>query len=70
MARLSDQYGRRPVLLVALALYLASTLACASAQSADLLIAARFLQGIGADGVNRAFAGDRARSLFRRTRGA
>jgi MFS transporter, DHA1 family, multidrug resistance protein len=47
---LSDQHGRRPVLLAALGLYLASTLACASAQSVDLLIAARFLQGIGGSG--------------------
>ena len=33
---LSDRYGRRPVLLAAVALYLASTLACAAAQSVDL----------------------------------
>ena len=44
---LSDRYGRRPALLAALALYLASTLGCAAAQSVDPLIAARFLQGIG-----------------------
>ncbi len=47
---LSDRYGRRPVLLTAVALYLASTLACAAAQSADLLIAARLLQGISGSG--------------------
>jgi DHA1 family bicyclomycin/chloramphenicol resistance-like MFS transporter len=47
---LSDRYGRRPVLLAAVALYLASTLACASAQSVDLLIAARLLQGISGSG--------------------
>ncbi len=47
---LSDRYGRRPVLLVALVLYLASTLGCAASQSIDLLIAARFLQGIGGSG--------------------
>jgi DHA1 family bicyclomycin/chloramphenicol resistance-like MFS transporter len=47
---LSDRYGRRPALLAALALYLASTLGCAAAQSVDPLIAARFLQGIGGSG--------------------
>ena len=47
---LSDSHGRRPVLLVALVLYLASTLGCAASQSIDLLIAARFLQGIGGSG--------------------
>jgi DHA1 family bicyclomycin/chloramphenicol resistance-like MFS transporter len=38
------------VLLAAVALYLASTLACAAAQSVDLLIAARLLQGISGSG--------------------
>ena len=47
---LSDRYGRRPVLLAAVALYLASTLACAAAQSVDLLIAARLLQGLSGSG--------------------
>jgi MFS transporter, DHA1 family, multidrug resistance protein len=47
---LSDRYGRRPVLLAAVALYLASTLACAAAQSVDVLIAARLLQGISGSG--------------------
>jgi MFS transporter, DHA1 family, multidrug resistance protein len=47
---LSDRYGRRPVLLAAVALYLASTLACAAAQSVNLLIVARLLQGISGSG--------------------
>jgi MFS transporter, DHA1 family, multidrug resistance protein len=47
---LSDRYGRRPVLLAAVALYFASTLACAAAQSVDVLIAARALQGISGSG--------------------
>jgi len=47
---LSDRYGRRPVLLAALALYVTSTLACAAAQSVDPLIAARFFQGVGGSG--------------------
>src|SRR5262249_13484998 len=47
---LSDRYGRRPVLLAAVALYFASTLACAAAQSVDILIVARLLQGISGSG--------------------
>src|ERR1700733_12296113 len=47
---LSDRYGRRPVVLAAVALYLTSTVACAAAQSVELLIAARFLQGISGSG--------------------
>jgi DHA1 family bicyclomycin/chloramphenicol resistance-like MFS transporter len=47
---LSDRYGRRPVVLAAVALYLASTLACAAARSVDPLIAARFFQGVGGSG--------------------
>jgi MFS transporter, DHA1 family, multidrug resistance protein len=47
---LSDRYGRRPVLLAAITLYLASTLACAASQSVDLLIAARLLQGVSGSG--------------------
>jgi DHA1 family bicyclomycin/chloramphenicol resistance-like MFS transporter len=45
---LSDRYGRRPLMLFGLALYLLSSLACMLAQSIDALIAARFLQALGA----------------------
>lgn len=45
---LSDRFGRRPVLIGALLVYLAASLACALAPSMDLLILARFLQAIGA----------------------
>jgi len=45
---LSDRYGRRPVLIGGLALYLVSGLACALTPSLDWLIAARFVQAIGA----------------------
>jgi DHA1 family bicyclomycin/chloramphenicol resistance-like MFS transporter len=44
---LSDRYGRRPVLIGGLALYLVSGLACALTPSLDWLIAARFVQAIG-----------------------
>ena len=46
----SDRHGRRPVLLAALALYFAGTLICAAAQSLEVLIAARFFQGVGGAG--------------------
>jgi MFS transporter, DHA1 family, multidrug resistance protein len=47
---LSDRRGRRPVLLAALALYVASTLVCGLTQSVWPLIAARLLQGVGGSG--------------------
>ena len=43
-------FGRRPVLLAALAIYVTGTAVCAAAQSIDPLLAARFLQGIGGAG--------------------
>lgn len=45
---LSDRFGRRPVLIGGILLYLVATLACALAQSIEWLIAARFLQALGA----------------------
>jgi MFS transporter, DHA1 family, multidrug resistance protein len=45
---LSDRFGRRPVLLAGVAIYVAATLACVGAQSMDGLIAARFFQAVGA----------------------
>jgi len=47
---LSDRYGRRPVLLAALAIYVTGTGICIAAQSIDPLLAARFLQGVGGAG--------------------
>ncbi len=44
---LSDRYGRRPVLLSGLALYVAATALCGLSQSIELLIAARFIQALG-----------------------
>jgi MFS transporter, DHA1 family, multidrug resistance protein len=46
----SDRFGRRPVLLTAIALYGVATVACALAQSIDALIAARFVQALGGAG--------------------
>ena len=45
---LSDRYGRRPPLLVGLALYIGASLLAAVAGNIELLIAARVLQGAGA----------------------
>ena len=45
---LSDRYGRRPVLVAGIAIYLAATMACVIAESIDALIGARFFQAIGA----------------------
>ncbi|BBF94113.1 multidrug effflux MFS transporter [Blastochloris tepida] len=45
---LSDRYGRKPVLLAGLAIYVAASAACAMATSIELLIVGRFVQAIGA----------------------
>jgi DHA1 family bicyclomycin/chloramphenicol resistance-like MFS transporter len=47
----SDRFGRKPVLAVALVIFCAGTLACSVAPSIQALIAARALQGAGAAGV-------------------
>jgi DHA1 family bicyclomycin/chloramphenicol resistance-like MFS transporter len=44
---LSDRFGRRPVLLWGLGVYVAASLACALAPTLNLLISARFVQAIG-----------------------
>lgn len=45
---LSDRFGRRPILLGGLALFLVASIACASAGSIDLLVGMRFVQALGA----------------------
>lgn len=44
---LSDRFGRRPVLLGGLGIYLAASALCVFAPSIEVLIGARFLQAIG-----------------------
>ena len=46
--KLADMYGRRRVFLLGLAVFSLSSLACGLAGSADLLIGARVVQGVGA----------------------
>lgn len=45
---LSDRFGRRPVLLGGLVIYFAASVACLFANSIETLIAARFVQALGA----------------------
>jgi MFS transporter, DHA1 family, multidrug resistance protein len=45
---LSDRFGRRPVLLAGVTIYVAATIVCVGAQSMHGLIAARFFQAVGA----------------------
>lgn len=47
---LSDQFGRRPVLLVGTLLFLIGSLCCALAPSIEMILVSRFIQGLGAAG--------------------
>jgi MFS family permease len=49
--RLADIYGRRRILLIAIAVFLAGAVACSLARSMPQLIGARALQGLGAAGL-------------------
>lgn len=60
--RLSDRFGRRPMLLAGLALFAAGGVLAATSESMTMLIAGRALQGCGAiAGVALAFAADHTR---------
>src|SRR6478672_926014 len=45
--RLGDLISRRGVFLAGLAVFTAASLACGAAQSQEMLVAARFVQGVG-----------------------
>jgi MFS transporter, DHA1 family, multidrug resistance protein len=45
---LSDRLGRRPVLVAGLTIYVIGSIACIAAPSIEAMIAARFLQAVGA----------------------
>ncbi|MBL8838487.1 MAG: MFS transporter [Alphaproteobacteria bacterium] len=49
--RLSDLYGRRPVMLVSLGLFVGASVLCALSQTMPQLIAARVVQGLGGGGL-------------------
>jgi EmrB/QacA subfamily drug resistance transporter len=49
--RLSDIYGRRPVLLASIGLFVGASVLCALSQTMPQLIAARILQGLGGGGL-------------------
>ncbi|HZO44328.1 MAG TPA: MDR family MFS transporter [Xanthobacteraceae bacterium] len=49
--KLSDIYGRRAMMLIAVAIFLLGSLACALAPSMGALILARALQGLGGGGI-------------------
>ena len=65
---LSDRYGRKPILLIGVALFSISAAGCALANSIEILLGLRILQGIGAGAaaalpaaiVRDSFHGDRA----------
>src|SRR6478752_7284795 len=48
---LGDRFGRRPMLLVALAIFTAASLGCALAPTLGALVAARAVQGLGGGGL-------------------
>jgi EmrB/QacA subfamily drug resistance transporter len=49
--KLADVYGRKPVLLFGITLFLVGSAACGMAGSMNALVAARLVQGLGAGGV-------------------
>lgn len=61
---LSDRFGRRPVLFFGLAIYCAAALAAAFSLSFEMLLALRFIQGIGA-GATRVVALSVVRDRFK-----
>jgi MFS family permease len=50
-AKLSDIWGRKPILLVAVVWFLLSSIVCAAAIDIKMLIAGRALQGIAGGGL-------------------
>jgi MFS family permease len=66
MGRLSDRYGRKPLIYLGLAAMAAGSFTCAMSTTPLGMIAGRFLQGVGAiSGVAIAFAADLTRETQR-----
>jgi EmrB/QacA subfamily drug resistance transporter len=49
--KLSDLYGRRPLYVTAIALFLVGSIVCGAAQSMGMLISGRAIQGLGGGGL-------------------
>lgn len=60
---LSDRFGRRGILVIGIALYIATSALCAISPTVELLIAARFVQGI-AGGVGIVIAQAAGRDIY------
>lgn len=60
---LSDRFGRRGILLIGIALYIATSALCAISPTVELLIAARFVQGL-AGGVGIVIAQAAGRDIY------
>ena len=52
----SDRFGRKPVIVFGIALFMVASLGCAVARSLPELMACRFVQGVGAAGTATTFA--------------
>jgi DHA1 family bicyclomycin/chloramphenicol resistance-like MFS transporter len=52
----SDRFGRKPVIVFGVALFVVASLACAAAQSLPMLLICRFVQGVGAASTAMTFA--------------
>jgi DHA1 family bicyclomycin/chloramphenicol resistance-like MFS transporter len=52
----SDRFGRKPVIMFGIALFIVASLTCATAQSLPALLIFRFVQGIGAASTGMTFA--------------
>ena len=50
-AKLSDIWGRKPLLLIVVACFFGSSIVCATARSINALIAGRAIQGAAAGGL-------------------
>ncbi|KAF4540318.1 MFS transporter [Lasiodiplodia theobromae] len=50
-AKLSDIWGRKPIILASLSLFFAASILCALAQTMPMLISGRALQGVGGGGL-------------------
>jgi len=66
---LSDRYGRKPVLVLGLSVYILTSLLCALSPRIDLLTGLRFLQALGG-GAGAVIARAMVRDLYNRDRAA